>query len=148
MYTQILRNATVVALFLIGSLTACKQQATEPTPNPPASDLSSRVVGQYTLTQVTADGKAYTASDADLKGGIKITRVSASSVALLLDVKTESTNEAVMSTIVNDLTVTDAGNNEVNLVKGSDTIGRGGSSKVTINVKGGDGVAYGLIMTK
>ena len=151
MYKQFFNRATIVALLLVGSLTACKQQTVDPskpTPEQPAADLSSRVTGQYTLKQVSADGKIYSADDADLQGGVKITRVSASSVSLQMDINTASTNESVMNGSVTDITVKDAGNNEVNLVKGTDTIGKGSSSKLTINVKGGDGVAYGLIMTK
>ncbi|MVM33856.1 hypothetical protein GO755_27720 [Spirosoma sp. HMF4905] len=149
MYSQILRRASLAALLLVGSLSACKQQATEVNPAPaPVSELSSRVSGQYTLKQVTANGQVYSADDADLKGGAKISRVSATSVNLDLDINTLSTNEAVMNGSVSGLTLTDAGNDEVNLVKGSDTIGKGSSNKLTLNVKGGDGVAYGLIMTK
>lgn len=149
MYTQLFRRASLIALLLVGSLSACKQQANESiTPAPPTNELSSRVAGQYMLTQVSADGEVYSASDAGLKGGAKISRVSAASVDLNLAINTTD-NDPVKNASVAGVTLTDAGNNEVDLVSGSERIGKASTNKLTIYIKNSStGVVYGLIMTK
>lgn len=146
MYKLFLHRATIAALLMIGALTACKKQDVDPAK--PAAELSSYVTGQYTLKQISANGQVHSASDEDLEGGVNISRISANSVSLELAINAASTGEAIMATSVSDISVTDAGNNEVNLIKGTSAIGKGGSSKLSINIKGGDGVAYVLIMTK
>ena len=146
MYKQMINRATVIVLLIVGSLTACKQTngpGTEPSP-----ELSSRVVGQYTLKQIAANGQTSSAVDEDLQGGAKISRVSANSVSLELSIIEASTGDEVLTRAVSDINVTDAGNNEVSLIKESSMIGKGGANKLSINVVGGSGVAYVLLMTK
>lgn len=144
MNTSLFRRSALLALLVAASLSACKKE-NDPAP---AADLADRLSGQYTLAQVTVNGKSYSASEAGLKGGGSVTRQSASTVSMMLNINDSSTGEGFLNGSVDDITLTDAGNGEVDLSKDGDKIGRGNQHKLTLNGKDDKNVPFTFTMTK
>ncbi|GAB3506905.1 hypothetical protein GCM10027341_40720 [Spirosoma knui] len=136
-FTQI----TCIALFMTLSFAACKKEAD---PNP---ELSAKVVGNYTLTGIKQNGTLYNVN-AKTTGRLNVVRESATSVQMTVDVTNGNAADDIRFT-VNNVTVQDAGNGEVNLLKDNSAFAKGGNNKLSISVAPTDGsTPYELIGTK
>ncbi len=111
------------------------------------AELSAKVVGKYTFTSVTEDGKTYPASQTQLAGGVNIIRESATTVTMQLDIHSK-TNEPFLQGTVTNLKVMDTGNNEINLVNGDDIVAKGGNGKLMVRATYSDGTYIDITVTK
>ncbi len=120
-------RAAVTAMVCIAALTGCKKEAD------PSPELSARVTGSYTISSIETGGKTYPAVQTNLKGGLKVVRESETSVGIDLNITTKDNGEFLQGN-VGGVSVTDAGNGEVNLVKDGDSFGKGGNGQISIKV--------------
>jgi hypothetical protein len=129
--------------FFVGYyLVACSKSDEQPAP-----ELSAQVVGTYKLTTISRHDSLFNINPST-NGTMSVVRESASSVKLIVDV-TNGNSASDIHVNVPNTTVEDAGNNEVNLINSGFNYGKGGNSKLTINISPKDGSApYQLIGTK
>ncbi|MBD2699967.1 hypothetical protein IC229_04930 [Spirosoma sp. BT702] len=120
-----------IAILLLVSFSACKKEAE------PAAELSSRVVGNYTLTGIRQNGTLYTVNSKTV-GKMNVVRESATSVQLSVDVSNGNAAENIQFT-ANNVTLQEAGNNEVNLLKDNASFAKGGNNSLSIKVAPTDG---------
>ncbi len=141
MKTSSMYRLSCMVLLLITGFTACKKEAE---PNP---ELSARVVGTYTLTRIKTNGKLYTIN-AQTNGKMSVIRESATAVSVNIDVTTGSPTDNIHFSATN-VSLRDAGNGEVDLVKDNNSFARGGNNTLTVSVSPLDGSdPYDLIGTK
>lgn len=138
------RLSALAVLFLVAALTGCKKGSNAD----PVPDLASRVAGQYTFSELTAAGKTYPASQTNLKGTIIVTRQTATTVSVKASINLKSTNEVYADDLVDDVTVTETGGNNVEFQADGTVIARGTGSKISIEGEGADGVSFTLTATK
>ena len=138
------RLPVLLMLLVIASLTGCKKSDN----NTPAPDLAARVAGQYSFSELAAGGKTYPASQTNLKGTITVTRQTATTVAMQLNIRLKSTNEAYADESVENVTVSEKSNGNVEYQLDGTVIARGSGSKISIEGEGDDGVAFTLTATK
>ncbi|WP_143092579.1 hypothetical protein [Arsenicibacter rosenii] len=127
MKTSSFARTAVMAVLCIAALTGCKKE-TEPSP-----ELSARVTGSYTISTIETGGKTYQAGQTNLKGGLTVVRESETSVGIDLNITTKDNGDFLQGN-VSDVSLTDAGNGEVNLVKSGDNFGKGGNGRISVKV--------------
>ncbi len=138
------RLPVLLMLLVIASLTGCKKGDN----NDPAPDVAARVSGQYAFSELEAAGKTYPASQTNLKGTITITRQTATTVSMQLNIRLKSTNEAYADESADDIAVRETGNGNVEFHIDGTVIARGSGNKISIEGEGDDGVAFTLTATK
>jgi hypothetical protein len=134
-------RTTLMAVMVISVMTGCKKEI-EPSP-----ELSARVTGSYTISKIETGGKTYSAAQTNLKGGVSVTRESDSSVGMDLNITTKDNGDFLQGS-VDGISLTDAGNGEVNLVKDGDSFGKGGNGKVSIKVSDTNDQEMVITLTK
>ncbi len=127
MKTSSFARTAVMAVLCIAALTGCKKEI-EPSP-----ELSARVTGSYTIASIETDGKTYPAVQTNLKGGLTVVRESETSVGIDLNITTKDNGDFLQGN-VSGVSVTDAGNGQVNLMKSGDNFGKGGNGQISIKV--------------
>ncbi len=138
------RLPVLLLLLVIASLTGCKKgDNTEPAP-----DVAARVSGQYSFSELATGGKTYPASQTNLKGTITVTRQTATTVSMQLNIRLKSTNEAYADESAEGVTVSETGSGNVEYQLDGTVIARGSGNKISIEGEGDDGVAFTLTATK
>ena len=139
-----------VALFLmliVASLSACKKNNDAVTPVPPA-DAATTVAGEYTFSELSYNGKVVSAADADLKGAINLTRKSATTVDMAVDLRAKSDNTEFIVETVTGVEVADLGSGTTALRYNGNQVAQIKSNKLTISGKDEDGVAFSITAAK
>lgn len=138
------RLPVLLMLLVIASLTGCKKgDNTEPAP-----DVAARVSGQYAFSELAAGGKTYPASQTNLKGTITVTRQTATTVSMQLNIRLKSTNEAYADESAEGVTVSETGSGNIEYQLDGTVIAKGSGNKISIEGEGDDGVAFTLTATK
>ncbi|MFD2572057.1 hypothetical protein ACFSUS_15540 [Spirosoma soli] len=137
-----LYRSLLMALFVAASLTACKKD------NEPAPDVATRVAGTYTFSELTYGGRTVPASQTNLKGNVTVTRQTASTISMALDITSKSDDEPFLVGSVDDIAVTDAGNGDVEFKADSDKIARASGNKLIINGTDDNDVDFTITATK
>jgi hypothetical protein len=134
-----------LALLLSATLfSACKKSGVDPQP----ADLATRVAGQYTFSELSYNGKTLPASQTNLKGSVTITRSTASTVEMALDIRMKSTGEEFMVVTADDIEVSEASGGDVSFRYEGERIASLSGSKLTINGEDEDNVPFKLTATK
>ncbi len=137
-----------IALFLlliVASLSACKKNSDVVTPAP---DAASSVAGKYTFSELSYNGKVVSAADADLKGTINLTRQSATSVDMAVDLRAKSDGTEFIVETVNGVEVADMGSGTTGLRYNGSQIAQIKSNKLTISGKDDDGISFSITAAK
>lgn len=138
------RFSAFLVLLFMASLTSCKK-GTEVAPAP---DLASRVAGTYTYAELTTGGKTYPAGDTNLKGTITLGRQTASTVSIQLAIINKSTNETFADDAAEGVSVTEAGNGNVELRYQGNVIAKVNGNKISIEGEDETGTSFTLTATK
>lgn len=134
-------SITLLALFIAVSFTACKKEAdVDP-------DLANRVAGRYSLSKIEVNGTTKAIKDTYFTGAMEVKRESATSVTLILDVKGIN-NSPFLTGNIDNVTLTDVGNGEVELTKDGNNLGRGGKNSLALRGTDTAGAAFVLTGTK
>ncbi len=137
-----------IALFLlliVASLSACKKTNDVVAPAP---DAASSVAGKYTFSELSYNGKTVSAADADLKGTINLTRQSATTVDMAVDLRAKSDNTEFIVDTVEGVEVADLGSGNTSLRYNGNQVAQIKSNKLTISGKDEDGVAFSITAAK
>ncbi|UFH51839.1 hypothetical protein [Spirosoma sp. KNUC1025] len=137
------RRATLLALLVAVSLSACKKSNSDPAP-----DMGARVAGQYNYSELTTGGKTYPASQTNLKGGILVTRESATTVSIELNFQIKSTGETYAEDSASNVTVVETSGGNVEYRYGGNVIAKGSGNKISIEGEGPDGEPLTISATK
>lgn len=124
-------------VFLVSVASCSKEEAVNPV-------LAARVEGTYTVTQIETAGKLYNVT-ADTKGTMSVTRVDEKTVNVAINI-THPT-QPIKGTLTN-ITLSDAGNGEVGLIKDGYNLGMGGNNKLSMKFVDTDGTNFVFISTK
>jgi hypothetical protein len=138
MYSFLIRRAGLLVLLVAATLTACKK-APEADP-----DLANRLAGSYTLSQVTVNGQSVPAADAQLRGGVTVTRETATAVTLEFNVTYRVDNSEVLVGEIGDVALTDTGGGNVELRAQGERVGRGSRSELVIEAEDDNGEAFSM----
>ncbi|GAB2779124.1 hypothetical protein GCM10027275_23320 [Rhabdobacter roseus] len=84
-------------------LSSCKKE------KDPAPDLATRVASTYVFSELFYDGRTIPAKDTDLKGSVRITRKTETTVDIQLDIRQKSTNDDFMAYDVEGVILTENG---------------------------------------
>ena len=144
MKTLVSFRAALVALLLVASLAACKKSDSETV----APDLAGRVAGQYNFSELSTGGKTYPASETNLKGSITVTRQTATTVAMKVNLALKSTNESYADDSAENVTVTEKSAGNVEFSYNGNVIARANGNKISIDGSGTDGVDLTISATK
>lgn len=136
MKTRVSFRTALLALLVVASLSACKKSDSETA----APDLASRVAGQYNFSELSASGKTYPASETNLKGSITVTRQTATTVSMKVNLALKSTNETYADDSVENVTVVETSGGNVEFRYNNNVIARANGSKLSIDGEGADGV--------
>jgi hypothetical protein len=143
MNARIFRPVGLLALLMLALLTGCKKNSEEAQP-----DMGTRLEGQYTLSEVELNGTKYPAGQTNLKGGVSVTRVSASSIKMAFAIVNKKDGSDFISGSAEDVSLSEAGNGQVNLSKDGDTIGYASGNKLSIKGVDDDGTQFVMTLTK
>lgn len=137
------RRSALLVLLVAASLSACKKEKDTPAP-----DLASQVSGTYNFSELTTGGKKYPASETNLKGTMKVSRQTATTVSIDVAINLKSTGEAFIEDSADDVTVVDAGNGSVEYRLNGNVIAKGSNNKLSISGEDSDGVELTVSATK
>lgn len=137
-------RSLLLALLVALSFTACKK-GNDPAP---AADVATRVAGQYTYSELSYGGKTLPADQTNLKGSISITRQTASTVSMNLNIRQKSTNDEFMVLSVDGMDVSESGNGDVSFRYEGEQVAVLKGNKLTINGEDDDNVRFSLSATK
>ncbi|MGF7216030.1 hypothetical protein GGR92_002195 [Spirosoma lacussanchae] len=95
-----------LALLLSATLvTACKKDNVVPQP----TDLSDRVAGTYTYSELSSNGQTLPADETNLRGTVTISRQTATTVRIAFAISLRNGNP-FLNDVLNDVTVRENGN--------------------------------------
>lgn len=127
------RRSALLALFFAVFMTACKKSDSAPAP-----DLAARVAGQYNYSELTTGGKTYPANQTNLKGGINVTRQSATTISITLNLQLK-TGETYIDDEASNVTVVETSGGIVEFRYDGDVIAKANGNKISIEGTGPDG---------
>ncbi len=134
-----------LALVLSATLfSACKKSGVDPAP----ADLATRVAGQYTFSELSYNGKTLPASQTNLKGSVTLSRSTATTVEMALDIRMKSTGEEFMVLTADEIEVSEGGSGDVSFRYEGERIATLNGNKLTINGEDEDNVPFKLMATK
>jgi hypothetical protein len=81
-----LKSVLGICIILSLFLTSCKEKETAP-------DLATQIEGNYAFTEVVLDGQTIPASQTNIKGSVKITRATETTVDVDLNIRQKSNND-------------------------------------------------------
>jgi len=126
---SVIKNFAVLLLLCV-SIISCKENKEE---QPlPATDLATKVLGTYVFYEVEFNGEAIPADESNLKGDIRITRKTDTTVDAKLDIRTKNSNEEFMVYDVTDIKLKEFGNT-VELIYEDETVARISGRRLIIN---------------
>ncbi len=138
------RRAGLLVLLLVTTLTACKKNSDETQPQP---DAAARVEGQYTLSEVELDGTKYPAGQTNLKGGVTVNRVSATTIKMNFAIVNKKDNSDFLSGNADGILLSES-NGQINLSKDGDTIGYATGNKLSLKGVDDSGTQFVMTLTK
>ncbi|QJW90314.1 hypothetical protein HNV11_13480 [Spirosoma taeanense] len=138
------RRSALLLLLAAVSLTACKKE-NDPAP---AADLATRVAGHYNLAQLSVSGKTYAVGETQLTGSSTIARETATTVSIQVDIIQRSSNESFLSGTIDDITVSETGNGDVDFRKDGEQIAYTKKGKLMIETSDAKDVPFTLILAK
>ncbi|CAN5534801.1 hypothetical protein BH09BAC4_BH09BAC4_16540 [soil metagenome] len=144
MKTLVSFRTALLALLVVASLSACKKTDAETA----APDLAGRVAGQYNFSELSAGGKTYPASETNLKGNITVTRQTATTVSMKVNLALKSTNETYADDSAENVTVVETSGGTVEFRYNTNVIARANGNKLSIDGAGADGVDLTISATK
>ena len=139
------RRSALLALLFAVSLSACKKSTSDPAPAP---DLAARVAGQYNFSELTTGGKTYPASQTNLKGGFTVTRETATTVSMAINLQLKSTGETYAEDSADNVTVAEVSGGTIEFRSGGTVIARTNGNKISIEGEGPDGASLTISATK
>ena len=120
----------VLGLFIALSLflTSCdKDKDKEPAP-----DLATQIAGNYSFTEIVFDGETIPASQTTVKGTVKITRATESTVDIDLNIRQKNTNEEFLVGLVKGVVVS-SGSGAIDLIYEGEKVATVKGNKLSIN---------------
>lgn len=138
------RLALFLLLLGVASLSACKKE----TDVTPTGDLGTRAAGQYTFSSLTFNGKTLPASQADMKGTIKLTRTAPTTVTVEVDIRTKSSNGEIIVDSVAGVALSSTGADGISLSYEGTEIATIKGSTISINSEDSSGVPFTISATR
>ena len=136
------RIFTILAILFVASLSACKKTDTDLNP-----DLGARVAGTYTFSELATGGKTYPASETNLKGTITVTRQSATTVSIKMNLLLKSTNEVYADDAASNVSGVETGGT-VELQYNNNVIAKINGNKLSVEGEDGTGEVFTISATK
>ncbi|MCE7062137.1 hypothetical protein [Dyadobacter sp. CY343] len=133
---------SLAVLLLLGiSIVSCKKDKVEPAP-----DLATRLSGIYVFSELAFDGKVIPADKSNLKGDIRITKKTETTVDAELDIQTRD-DEEFMVYDVSDIKLVENGST-VELVYEGETVAKITGKKLVVNATDDTGTDFTLTATR
>lgn len=137
------RRLTLLMLLIAASLSSCKKDK-----DPVAPDAATTVAGNYTYSELTFNGQTLPASQTNLKGGISLTRQSATLVTIDVNFRSKSDNSEFIVQNVQGVEVADLGNGTYGLRYETEEFAQVKGKKVILKGVDEDGVNFTITATK
>ncbi|KAA0992603.1 hypothetical protein [Dyadobacter aurulentus] len=141
---SVIKNLAVLLLLCI-SISSCKENKEEQPA--PAPDLATKVQGIYTFYELEFDGKVVPADESNLKGDIRITKKTDTTVDAKLDIRTKNNNEEFMVYDVTDIKLKEFGNT-VELVYEGETVAKISGKRLIVNGTDETGTDFTITATR
>lgn len=135
----------VLGLFMALSLflTSCaKDKEKEPKP-----DIAAQIAGTYAFTEIVFQGETIPAAETSVKGSIKVTRATESTVDIDLNIRQKATNDEFMVELVKGVVVS-PGNGTTDLFYEGKKVAEVKGNRLSINSVDGDDEAFTLVAVK
>ncbi|HEV7351205.1 hypothetical protein [Telluribacter sp.] len=137
------RCIPVLMLLLVASLSACEKNKEIVAP-----DAATTVAGQYTYSELNLNGKTLPASQTDLKGTVSLTRETATSVTMVLNIRMKSDNSEFLVDNLDETEVVDLGSGLYSLRLEGQEFAQIKDKKLTIKGVDTGGVSFSIAATK
>lgn len=115
--------------------------------NDPAPDLAAKIAGTYSFTEIIFQGETIPAIETSVKGNIKITRATESTVDVDLNIRQKSTNDEFMVELVKGVVVS-PGNGTIDLFFEGKKVAEVKGNRLSVNSADGDDEPFTLVATK
>ena len=131
-------------LILAISVSSCE---TDKDKDVPAPDLATRASGKYIYSELSYDGQNIPADESNLKGDIRITKKTETTVDAVLNIRSKSDNSEFMVYNVSDIDLHEASGN-IDLVYDGERVAQIIGKKIVINAEDDAGVSFTLSATR
>ncbi|RFS16166.1 hypothetical protein [Emticicia sp. C21] len=121
-----LKSVLGICMILSLFLTSCKDNGKDPAP-----DLATQIEGNYAFTEVVVDGQTVPASQTNIKGTVKITRATETTVDVDLNIRQKTSNEEFLVGKVTGV-VASQGSGIINLIYEGENVGSVKGNKLSI----------------
>ncbi|GAB3523625.1 hypothetical protein [Emticicia fontis] len=122
-----LKSVLGICMMLSLFLTSCDKDKDKD----PAPDLATQVAGNYSYTEVVVDGQTIPANQTNIKGTVKITRATETTVDIDLNVRQKDTNEEFLVGKVEGVKVSQ-GNGVIDLIYEGEKVASVKGNKISI----------------
>lgn len=136
---SVIKNFAVLLLLCI-SIISCKENKDEQPA--PAPDLGTKVQGTYVFYELEVDGKVVPADESNLKGDIRITRKTETTVDAKIDIRTKD-GEEFMVYDVSDIKLNEFGNT-VELIYEGETVAKVSGKRLIVSATDDSGTDFTL----
>ncbi|MBA4850999.1 hypothetical protein [Emticicia sp. BO119] len=122
-----LKSVLGICMMLSLFLTSCDKNKEKD----PAPDLATQIEGNYAFTEVVIDGQTIPATQTNIKGSVKITRATETTVDVDLNIRQKTTNEDFLVGKVTGV-IASQGSGIINLIYEGENVGSVKGNKLSI----------------
>lgn len=138
-----LKSVLGICMMLSFFLTSCdKNKEKDPTP-----DLATQIEGNYAFTEVVLDGQTIPANQTNIKGTVKITRATETTVDVDLNIRQKDTNEEFLVGKVTGVKASQ-GSGIIDLIYEGEKVGTVKGNKLSIKSVDEDDQEFTLVAVK
>jgi hypothetical protein len=121
-----LKSVLGICMMLSLFLTSCTDKEKDAAP-----DLATQIEGNYAFTEVVLDGQTVPASQTNIKGSVKITRATETTVDVDLNIRQKTSNEEFLVGKVTGV-IASQGTGIINLIYEGENVGSVKGNKLSI----------------
>jgi hypothetical protein len=138
-----LKSVLGICLMLTVFLSSCEKDKDKE----PAPDLATQIAGNYSFAEIVFQGQTIPASETSVKGTVKITRATESTVDVDLNIREKGTNEEFLVGQVKGVMVS-SGSGTIDLFYEGEKVGTVKGNKLSINSVDENDDPFTLVATK
>lgn len=135
----------LLAMFIIAvSFTACTKDKEDDIPAP---DVATQVSGKYVFSELEFDGQTVPADKSNLKGDIKITKNTETTIDAVLNIRSKTDNSEFMVYDVTGISLVESAGN-IDLIYDGERVAQIKGKKIIVNGTDDVGVDFTITATR